>query len=136
MTPKAARLSSRGILSATFLHENLNREKGEWCCELLDDLRHKLRCHFGSRAISVQVNIVAVSDHVFHRFPYDLLIQVFATQLSLFLCISFALMVSGLVSEDALHTSFPGSPPLSSNVGFPNGSVHDLDGITLDRCTV
>ena len=27
-----------------------------------------LRSHFGSRAISVQVNIVAVSDHVFHRF--------------------------------------------------------------------
>ena len=28
-----------------------------------------LRSHFGSRDTSVQVNNVAVSDHVFHRFP-------------------------------------------------------------------
>ena len=33
----------------------------------------RFRSQFGSRAISVQVNIVAVSDHVFHRFPFDLL---------------------------------------------------------------
>ena len=42
------------------------------------------RSHFGSRAFSVQVIIVAGSDHVFHRFPFDLLIQVSATQLPLF----------------------------------------------------
>ena len=47
------------------------------------------RSHFGSRAILVQVNIVAVSDHVFHRFLVDLLIQVSATQVPLFLCILF-----------------------------------------------
>ena len=46
----------------------------------------QIRGHFGSGAISVQVNIVAVSDHVFHRFPFDLLIQVSATKLSLFWC--------------------------------------------------
>ena len=31
--------------------------------------------------------------------------------------------------EDALHTSLLGSPPLSSNVGSPNGSGHDLNGM-------
>ena len=41
--------------------------------------------HFGSRAISVQVSIVAVSDHVFHMFPFDLLFQVSATQHSVFM---------------------------------------------------
>ena len=47
-------------------------------------IRHRVRSHFGSRAISVQVNIVAISDHMFHRFLFDLLTQVSATQLSLF----------------------------------------------------
>ena len=28
-----------------------------------------------------------------------------------------------------MHTSLPGSPPLSSNVGSPHGSGHDLDGM-------
>ena len=88
-----------------------------------------IRSHIGSRAISVQVNNVAVSDHVFHRFPFDLLIQVSATQLSLFLCISFVLMATDRAREDAMHTSLPGSPPLSSNVGSPDGSGHDLDGM-------
>ena len=87
----------------------------------------EIRGHFGSRAFSVQVNIVAVSDHVFHKFPFDLLIQVSANQLSLFLCIPFVLMATCRASEDALHTSLPGSPPLSSNVGSCNGSGHDLD---------
>ena len=38
-----------------------------------------------------------------------------------------------------MHTSLPGSPPLSSNVGSPHGSGHDLDkmgtrsGNTLDE---
>ena len=31
--------------------------------------------------------------------------------------------------EDALHTSLPCSPPLSSNVGSPHGSGHDFDGM-------
>ena len=75
------------------------------------------------------MNIVAVSDHVFHRFPFDLLIQVSSTQLSLFLYISFALMATDRASEDAVHTSLPGPPSLSSNVGSPNGSGHDLDGM-------
>ena len=72
---------------------------------------------------------LAVSDHVFHRFLFDLLIQVSATQLSLFLCIPFVLMATGRASEDAMDTSLPGSPPLSSNVGSPHGSGHDLDGM-------
>ena len=75
------------------------------------------------------MNIVAVSDHVFQSFPFDLLIQVSATQLSLFSCISFVLMATDRASEDAMRTSLPGSPPLSSNVGSPHGSGHDLDGM-------
>ena len=87
-----------------------------------------IRCHFGSRAISVQVNIVAVSDHVFHRFHCDLLIQVSATQFSLFLCVPFVLMATDRAFEDAVHTTLPGSPaPLSSNVGSPYGSAPDLE---------
>ena len=80
--------------------------------------------HFGSRAISAQVNIVAVSDHVFHRFPFDLLIQVSATQLSLFLCIPPVFMADGM------QKSLPVSPtPLSSNLGSPDGSAPDLDRV-------
>ena len=106
--------------------------------EKFDEL-HRVRNHFGSRAISVQVNIVAVSDHVFHRFPFDLLIQVSATKLSLFLRISVVLTATDRACEDAMHTSFPGSPPPSSNVGSPHGSGHDLDemgtrsGSTVDE---
>ena len=55
------------------------------------------------------VNIVAVSDHVFHRFPSDLLIQVSATQLSLFLCVPFVLMATDRACEDAMRTSLPRS---------------------------
>ena len=51
-----------------------------WCVRIVQP--PFFRRHLGSRAISVQVNIVAVPDHVFHRFPFDLLIQVSATQLS------------------------------------------------------
>ena len=36
-------------------------------------------------------------------------------------------MATNRASEDALHDSLPGSPPLSSNVGSPHGSGHDLD---------
>ena len=68
--------------------------------------------------MSVQVNIVAVS--VFHRFPFDRLIQVSANQLSLFLCVPSVFMANDRTCEDAMHTSLPGSPtPLSSNFGSP-----------------
>ena len=36
---------------------------------------------------------------------------------------------TGRASDDALHTSLPGSPPPSANVGSPHGSGHDLDGM-------
>ena len=86
-------------------------------------LRALVRSHFGSRAISVQVNIVAVSDHVFHKFPFDLLLQV-----SLFLRIPFVFMANARTLEDALHASLPGSPtPLSSNCGSPGGSAPGLE---------
>ena len=46
----------------------------------LIDLRRiglpKEQCAESVPILAVQVNIVAVSDHVFHRFPFDLLIQV------------------------------------------------------------
>ena len=38
-------------------------------------------------------------------------------------------MATDRASEDAMHTFLPGSPPLSSNVGSPNGSGHDLDAM-------
>ena len=38
-------------------------------------------------------------------------------------------MATDHACEDAMHTSLPGSPPLSSNVGSPYGSGHDLDGM-------
>ena len=72
---------------------------------------------------------MAVSDHVFHRFPSDLLIQVSATQLSLFLCVPFVLMATDRACEDAMRTSLPRSPPLSSNDDSRHGSGHDLDGM-------
>ena len=72
---------------------------------------------------------MAVSDHVFHRLPFDLLIQVSATKLSKFLCIPFVLMTTDRACEDAMPTSLLGSPPLSSNVGSHNGSGHDFDGM-------
>ena len=72
---------------------------------------------------AVQRRRVAVSDYVFHRFPVDLLIQVSANQLSLFLYIVSVFMANDRTFEDAIHTSLPGSPtPLSSNVGFPYGT--------------
>ena len=96
------------------------------------------RGHFGSRAISVQVNIVAVSAHVFHKFPFDLLIQVSAAQLSLFLCILVVLMATDRTCGDAVHTTLPVSrAPLSSTVGSPYGSAPDYErtvsrSITMD----
>ena len=38
-------------------------------------------------------------------------------------------MATDRACEDAMHTSLPGSLPLSSNVGSPHGSGHDLDGM-------
>ena len=54
--------------------------------------------HFGSRSYLGPSEQMAVSDHVFQRFPFDLLIQVSATQLSLFSCIPFVLMATGRAS--------------------------------------
>ena len=62
-------------------------------------------------------------------FPFDLLIQVSATQLSLFSCILSVLMAADRACEDSMRTSLPVPPPLSSNVGSPDGSGHDLDGM-------
>ena len=88
-------------------HHEANLCTSRSWCRQLTILLGVIRRHFGSRAISVQVNIVAVSAHVFHRFPFDLLIQMSATQLSLFLCIPFVLMSTDRTFEDtvtALHT--------------------------------
>ena len=38
-------------------------------------------------------------------------------------------MATDIACEDAMHTSLPGSQPLSSNAGSPHGSGHDLDGM-------
>ena len=38
-------------------------------------------------------------------------------------------MATGRACEDAMHTSLPGSQQLSSNVGSPNGSSHDFEGM-------
>ena len=83
------------------------------------------------------MNIVAVSDHVFHRIPFDLLIQVSATQLSMFLCIPSVFMANDRTCEDAVDTSLLGSPtPLFSNFGSPNGSAADVErtGIRTSTC--
>ena len=56
-------------------------------CEVEDKIPNTSKffhSHFGSRAVTVQVNNVAVSDRVFHIFSVVILIQVSATQLSLF----------------------------------------------------
>ena len=63
----------------------------------------QIRSHFDSRAISIQVNIVAVSDHVFQRFPLDLLIQVSAFKLSLFWCFPSIFMTNDRTFDDAIH---------------------------------
>ena len=52
-----------------------------------------------------------------------------AIQFSLFSCVPLVLMGTGRGSEDALHTSLLGSTLLSSNVGSPDGSGQDLDGM-------
>ena len=55
----------------------------------------------------------------------------YTNQLSLSLCVPFVLMATCRASDDALHTSLLGSPPLSSNAGSPHGSGHDLDGLDI-----
>ena len=71
------------------------------------------------------MNIVAVPDHVFHRFPYDLLFQVSATQ---FCCFPLASMAH---IDDASDRPVPKSPVqfTSSTCGSLNGSGSDLDGM-------
>ena len=83
-----------------------------------------IRSHFGSRAISVQVNIVAVSAHVFHRFFVGVLFFV-----STHFCSSF--MSQPRVVVDASGTPVPNSPTQlsSSNFGSLLGSGSDLDGM-------
>ena len=56
-------------------------------------------------------------------------VQVSTNQFSLFAAFASVFMATGRASDDALHTSLLGSPPLSSNVGSPHGSGHDLDGM-------
>ena len=46
----------------------------------------------------------------------------------LFAACASVFMATDRACEDAMHTSLPGSPQLSSNVGSPKGSGHDLDG--------
>ena len=87
------------------------------------------RSHFGSRAFSVQVNIVAVSAHVFHSsllVSCSMCLHIFAFSRSL----SLGLMSQSRV-VDASDRPVPNSPVqfTSSNFGFPNGSGSDLDGI-------
>ena len=81
------------------------------------------------RTSSVEVGIAAVSAHVFHRFLCDLLSQVYATQLSLFLCIPCVFMANARTIEDALRTSLLASSTsvLSSNVGSPDVPSSDLE---------
>ena len=63
-------------------------------------------------------------------------VQVSTNQFSLFAAFASVLVATDRACEDAMHTSLPGSPTLSSNVGFPNGSGHDLDGMgTRSRST-
>ena len=68
---------------------------------------------------------------MFHSVPFDLLIQVSATQFSLFFQrILSCVMATDRTFEDAMRTPLPASPtPLSSNLGSPNGSVPDLERI-------
>ena len=83
----------------------------------------RIRSHFGSRAISVQVNIVAVSAHVFHRLFVGFLFLV-----STHFCFG-PMSLSRVV--DASGTQVPNSPMhlTSSNFGSFNGSGSDLDGM-------
>ena len=85
--------------------------------------------HFGSRAIAVQVNIVAVAAHVFHSYllvSCSLCLHIFAFNRALSL---------GLMSQsravDASGTPVPNSlmQLTSSNFCSRNGSGSDLDGV-------
>ena len=82
-----------------------------------------IRSHFGSRAISVQVNIVAVSAHVFHRFFVGFLFFV-----STHFCSSF--MSQPRVVVGASGAPVPNSPTQLSSSNFgSHGSGSDLDGM-------
>ena len=90
---------------------------------------HGICSHFGSRAISVQVNIVAVPAHAFHS---SLLVS--CSSCLHFFAFSRSLSL-GLMSHprvvDAFDRPVPKSPvPFSSsNFGSPNESGSDLDGM-------
>ena len=83
------------------------------------------RSHFGSRAIPVRTCTVIFPFTSASGFVLSKCLQ------PNFLCLQLSHPFSWLpiVCEDAMHTSLPGSLPLSSNAGFPNGSGHDLDGM-------
>ena len=57
------------------------------------------------------------------------LVLVSTKQLSPFAAFASVFMATDRACEDAVHTSWSGSPPLSSKVGSPHGSGHDLDGM-------
>ena len=83
-------------------------------------------CHFGSRAISWS-NVHGVFL-VHERFCFFALSKCLGTNF-LFAAFASVFMATYRACEDAMHTSLPGLPPLSWNVGYPNGSGHDLDGM-------
>ena len=92
-----------------------------------------IRGHFGSRAISVQVSIVAASVHVSHKFPFDLLSQVSTTQLSFFAHPSaFTVTLARVMTH---YMSLLGTPleATSSNFGPPNGSSPDFDNVGVSQ---
>ena len=62
------------------------------------------------------------SEHCGHRFLFDLLFQVSATQLSLFLCIPSVFMAN---AEEAVRTSLPGSSLDLERTGNPLQHMRD-----------
>ena len=73
-------------------------------------------------------NTLQTSGRSHERFWFCL-VQVSTTRFSLFAAFPPVFMATDCAFEDAMHISLPGSPPLSSNVGSPGGSGHDLDGM-------
>ena len=88
--------------------------------------KHQSRSHFGSSHFFVRTCTVFFPFRSVSGFALSKCLQ---TSFLCFLCVPFVLMATARTSDDALHTSLPGSPPLSSNVGSPHGSGHDLDGM-------
>ena len=68
-------------------------------------------------------------DFPVHERFWFFLVQVSTNQFSLFAAFASVFMAIDRACEDEMHTSLPGSSPLSSNVGSPHGSGHNLDGM-------